>query len=351
MKVIRYLTHFLVTVILWSCKVDPQIIPELPSNKLQEVIPQGWPAPVYTFTGNTLSQDKFILGRALFYEPMLSLDNSISCGSCHQQTAAFANADHVLSHGINGLKGKRNAPAIFNLNWHPYFMHDGGIINLELQPVGPITNPIEMAETMSGVVDKLKASAKYKNLYLNAYGTEDITSQGLLKAMAQFMGMIYSYNSKFDRYKRGENNTNLSEAEQRGYNLFKANCNACHAEPLFSDFKFRSNGLSVDPGLNDSGRAHVEPLPQNRYKFKTPSLRNVARSYPYMHDGRFNTLEKCLDHYTSEKTNTYNLDPLLQNPLTLSAEDKKDLIEFLNTLTDYSYLEDPRFADPNIPHP
>jgi cytochrome c peroxidase len=334
--------------IIASCKVDPKIIEPLPTNDLVEIIPEGWPKPVYSFSINTITEDKFVLGRALFYDPILSVDSTISCGSCHQQAAAFAHADHNFSHGIYDRVGIRNAPGIFNLNWHPSFMHDGGINHIEVMPLGPITNTLEMGADINPVIAKLQASSKYKNLFKKAFGTETVNSQNMLRAMAQFMGLIYSYNSKFDIYKRGESNAQLSESELRGYNLFLTNCNTCHKEPLFTDFSFRSNGLAVDPLLNDTGRAHITSEAQDRFKFKTPSLRNIAKTAPYMHDGRFNTLQECLDHYANVKPNLVNLDPLLQNSgLSLSAQDKQDIIAFLNTLTDYKLLADRRFADPN----
>jgi cytochrome c peroxidase len=161
---------------------------------------------------------------------------------------------------------------------------------------------------------------------------------------------MYSYNSKFDYYKRGEKNVTLTESESRGYELFKTHCNTCHTEPLFSDFKFRNNGLAISV-YKDSGRAHVEHLPQNMYKFKTPSLRNVSRTAPYMHDGSFETLEQCLDHYTKPKSNVINLDPLLNDPMSLNDQEKADIIAFLITLTDKKFLDDARFADPNFPNP
>lgn len=335
---------------LWlaSCKVDPKINESLPSSGLAEVVPANWPAPVYSFSANTLSEKKFVLGRALFYETLLSADNTISCGTCHQLEYAFANTDHKVSHGINDLKGNRNTPGIFNVNWHPYFMHDGGINHIEVQPLGPIANPVEMNEDINNVLLKLKATAKYRSLFAEAFGDDNIDSQRMLKAMAVFMGTMYSYNSKFDKYKRGEDKVTLSEEELRGYTLFKKKCNACHTEPLFSDFAFRNNGLSIDPYLQDSGRAHVKPGIENRYKFKTPSLRNVAKTYPYMHDGRYATLEECLEHYNSKVSNTLNLDPLLQNqPITMTSQEMGDIIKFLNTLTDYTFIYDKRFANPN----
>ncbi|MBL7931558.1 MAG: c-type cytochrome [Bacteroidia bacterium] len=349
MKKISVILSVPILLFLVKCKVDPQIIPELPSDNLVEVIPPGWPQPHYTYTNNPLTEDRFILGRALFYEPMLSKNNDISCAFCHKQEEAFSNKSHRVSHNLQGADGNRNAPGMFNLAWHPYYMHDGGVLNLELQPIAPISNPVEMDEDINNIVSKLQASRKYRTLFTSAYGSDSVTSQRILKALAQFTGLMYSYNSKFDQYKRGENNVQLTEEELRGYQLFKANCNACHTEPLFTDFKFRSNGLKAS---NDSGRAHIEALPQNRYKFKTPSLRNVEVTWPYMHDGTYDSLEVCLDHYTMPKKNLVNLDPLLQNPMQLSARDKKDIIAFLKTLTDHKFLGDMRFADPNIPkHP
>jgi cytochrome c peroxidase len=334
---------------IFSCKVDPKINNPLPTDNLVEIIPAGWPQPVYTFSINTISQDKFVLGRALFYETMLSRDNSIACASCHQQFVAFANADHPLSHGLNGLLGKRNAPAIFNVNWIPLFMHDGGINQIENQPVGPITNPVEMAEDLNSVMQKLQASAKYKSLFTKAYGTEEVSSQKMMRALAQFMGLIYSNNSKYDYYKRGENNVTLSPSESHGYNLFLSNCNICHKEPLFSDYQFRNNGLPVDAFLKDSGRAHITRVATDIYRFKTPSLRNIAKTGPYMHDGRFTTLEECLDHYTNGITNLTNLDPWLETwVIQLSPQDKTDIIAFLNTLTDYKFINDKKFSDPNF---
>lgn len=349
----RYISFFLVVVLLQSCKVDPKIQVPLPSNNLVATVPAGWPQPKYNFENNPITEDRFILGRYLFYEPMLSRDNSVSCASCHQNATAFANADHDFSHGVPTVSGEeqfgvRNSPAMFNLNWHTSFMHDGGINHIELQPLGPITNPIEMDENISNVIAKLQASEKYRRLFKNAYGDEVINSQHMLKAMAQFMGLLYSYNSKFDHYKRREKKVELTEQELRGYGIFLEKCNSCHKEPLFSDFQFRSNGLSYNSNLKDSGRAHITGLEEDRFKFKTPSLRNIALTKPYMHDGRFTTLEQCLDHYTNGITNFTNLDPLLTNGIPLSAQEKSDIISFLNTLTDYEFVQDKRFGDPNF---
>jgi cytochrome c peroxidase len=344
----KSIIYFVCFFVIVSCQVDPKINTPLPADNLVPVIPAGWPQPKYNFEGNPITQDGFILGRALFYETMLSKDNSVSCSSCHQNFVAFANADHKLSHGINGQFGRRNAPGIYNLDWHPYLMQDGGISSIENQPLGPIGNPVEMDENIGEIINKLQATQKYRSLFKSAYGDETVNSLRILKSIAQFMGLMYSYNSKFDHYKRHENNVELSDQEYRGYNLFIAQCNSCHAEPLFSDFAFRSNGLQVDAILQDSGRARITGLPGDLYKFKTPSLRNVALTKPYMHDGRYETLEDCLDHYTDSLKNLVNLDPSLIHPLSLSAQDKQDIIVFLNTLSDFEFINDQRFADPNF---
>lgn len=313
-----------VSLVVTSCSVDPEIKPEVTKDEIKEIIPNGWPTPYYNFNNNPLSVEKFTLGRYLFYDPILSLDNTISCGSCHQQYVAFAHAGHDVSHGINGLLGKRNAPAIQNVNWLPTFMHDGGILNLEVQPLGPITNPIEMNENIGHVISKLSASAKYKQLFINAYGDDSITSQRMFKAMAQFMGTMYSYNSKYDMVKNGKES--FTSQEQSGYTLFSQKCASCHKEPLFSDYEFRNNGLSVNMALNDTGRAHITGNPSDRYKFKTPSLRNIEKTAPYMHDGRFATLDQCLNHYSSGIIISPTLDPLLNSGIPLTVQEKAILL-------------------------
>ncbi len=331
--------------ILASCSVDPEIKPKLPSNAIKEIIPEGWPQPVYRFENNTLTKEGFELGRELFYEEMLSSNNTISCGSCHQQFSAFANTEHRFSHGINDSLGNRNAPGLFNMNWNTTFMWDGGVNHIETQPLAPIVNPIEMNENLNNVVTKLSASNKYKQLFKSAFGSDEITSQKILKAFAQFQGVLYSYNSKYDQYKRNE--TSFTNEELAGYNLFVQKCNNCHREPLFTDHDFKNNGLPIDPTINDFGRENITGNSNDKFKFKTPSLRNIALTAPYMHDGRFNTLDQVLNHYSSGITNTTNLDPSLQSGINLSSTEKSNLKSFLLTLTDYKFIQDERFKDPN----
>jgi cytochrome c peroxidase len=328
-----------------SCSVDPEIKPKLPSNDIKEIIPEGWPQPVYRFENNTLTKEGFELGRELFYEEMLSSNNTISCGSCHQLFSAFANVDHRFSHGINDSLGNRNAPGLFNMNWNTSFMWDGGVNHIETQPLAPIANPIEMNENLNNVITKLSASNKYKQLFKSAFGNDEITTQNILKAFAQFQGVLYSYNSKFDQYKRNE--ISFTNEELAGYNLFIQKCNNCHREPLFTDHDFKNNGLSVDPTINDFGREKITGNVNDKFKFKTPSLRNIGLTAPYMHDGRFNTLDQVLNHYSSGISNTTNLDPSLQSGINLSSTEKSNLKAFLLTLTDYKFIQDERFKDPN----
>lgn len=306
-------------------------------------VPQYWPKPFYDFKRNPITEEGFQLGRNLFYDPILSRDNTISCQSCHLQQTGFTHVDHQLSHGIEGKIGTRNSMALINLAWSKDFMWDGGVNNLEMQPLNPITNPLEMDETLEHVVTKLRASEKYRKLFAKAFGDEKVTSQRLLKALAQFTVMLKSSNSKYDRVMRNEEQYN--EREQRGYDLFKTNCASCHKEPLFSDDKFEKNGLALDTTLNDIGRIKITNKKEDYLRFKIPTLRNIQFTFPYMHDGRFKTLTEVVKHYNS-LGNDKNLSKELAKPMNLSDNDRVDLVLFLMTLTDKEFLFDKRFSFP-----
>lgn len=328
-----------------ACEVDPVIKEELPTNDIRFSVPQGWPQPVYDYSTNPLTTEGFVLGRKLFYDTRLSRNNTISCGSCHQQFAAFSHLDHAVSHGIDGLLGTRNAPGLYNLNWHPSFMWDGGINHIEVQPLGPIANVVEMDEDINNVVVKLQNDADYRRLFREAFGTETITTPLILKAMAQFQGMLVSANSKYDRYLSGE--TSLSTSELNGLNLFQQKCNSCHTAPLFTNFQYMNNGL--DSVFADAGRARITLSAADSGTFKVPSLRNVGLTRQYMHDGRFNTLEEVLDHYSSGVVNSSTISAGVVGGIPMTAQEKQDIIAFLKTLSDYSFINDRRFADPFAP--
>lgn len=310
--------------------------------------PSNFPDPVYHFSTNTITKDGFELGRKLFYDPILSANNTISCGSCHIQTSAFTHHGHTVSHGIFDRMGTRNSPPIMNLAWNTSFMWDGGIFDLDLQAIAPITNHVEMDETMANVLTKLHSSSQYPALFKKAFGSDEISTSDFLKALSQFMLMCVSNNSKYDSVMRHEAGKAFTADEQEGYTVFKQKCGSCHKEPLFTDYSFRNNGISIS-GVNDEGRYLITQNETDKYKFKVPSLRNLAYTAPYMHDGRFFTLEAVLDHYTNQVQNTPNLDPAFQQDvqlgLSITADQKLKIIAFLSTLNDKSFLLDKRFSE------
>lgn len=341
-KQLKYLIIVLAAITLvHSCKPDPPISPDL---QISFETPKGWPQPYYNFENNKLTSAGFELGRKLFFDPRLSDDNTISCGSCHQPFSAFAQLDHPVSHGINNLLGTRNAQALFNLNWHTSFFWDGGVNHIENQPINPIQNPVEMAETLPNIIAKLNQDEDYKSRFTATFGSDTINSQRIFKALAQFMGMLVSNHSKYDKYTRGEDGGNMTADELAGLGIFEDKCASCHKPPLFSDFSFRNNGL-MPTAINDSGRAHITRDPDDLYKFSVPSLRNLKYSPPYMHDGRFSSLDKVLDHYATGIHQSPTLDPLLQNGIQLSATQRANLLAFLNTLNDETFVKDPRFQE------
>jgi cytochrome c peroxidase len=311
---------------------------------LELELPAGFPAPQYSFTGNPLTKEGFELGRKLFYDGRLSKDGNFPCASCHQQFAAFATFDHPLSHGFNNQFTLRNAPGLFNMAWNKEMHWDGGITNIEVQPLAPITAPNEMAEDINNVINKLNADEVYPKMFTAAFGDETITSQRMLFAITQFVSAMVSGNSKYDKVKQGL--ATFTQTEQNGYTLFQSKCAACHSEPLFTDHSFRNTGIPVDPFINDYGRMRITNKKEDSLKFKVPSLRNVALTFPYGHDGRFSSITSVLDHYSSGVQNGPTTDALLKNKIPLSNFDKFYLLEFLKTLTDSTFIADKRFAQP-----
>lgn len=307
-------------------------------------VPNGWPKPVYDFSKNPLTEEGFQLGRNLFYDPILSRDNTISCQSCHLQQTGFTHVDHPLSHGIEGKIGTRNSMALINLAWNKDFMWDGGVNNLEVQPINPITNPLEMDEKMENVVAKLQQSQKYRTLFAKAFGDEEITSQRILKALAQFTVMLKSSDSKYDKVMRHE--ASFTEEEQKGYELFKINCASCHKEPLFCDDKFENNGVKPDDFLKDGGRIKITKNRKDSLRFKVPTLRNIELTAPYMHDGSIKNLAMVLFHYTDDIYVSPTLSKQLDKKIVLNEDDKDNMLLFLKTLTDETFINNPKFKYP-----
>ena len=234
---------------------------------MQQEIPEGFPSPVYTFQDNPLSKEGFELGRKLFYDSQLSIDNSISCASCHQQIGGFGTYQHDLSHGVNNSHTIRNAPVLFNLAWNTSFHWDGEFSSLKDEAAQPINGHIEMGETWEGVINKIKDDPYYKEEFKKVFGYPFIRPEYILKALAQFTGYMTSADSKYDRYKKG--NVNFTTQEEAGYQLYKANCATCHPEPLFTDYSFRNIGLPLDNFLKDFGRMRITGQKGDSLKFLT----------------------------------------------------------------------------------
>jgi cytochrome c peroxidase len=337
-KVSIYLLAFIATALLFISASKKLYVPK----PIKFIIPQGFPKPSKNiFANNPLTQEGFLLGKKLFYDTKLSKDGQVSCESCHQQFAAFSTYDHDYSHGVNNSFTNRNAPALINLAWMDKLHWDGGVNHIEVQPLNPLTAPNEMSETLDTVLHKLKSDAEYKAMFKAAFGDANITTQRMLKALAQFTGSLVSANSKYDKVKRGEATFILPE--QKGYDLFKLYCNTCHKEPLFTDNSFRNNGITINKH-NDIGRQKITLNAKDSLKFKVPTLRNVGVTLPYMHDGRFFDVEKVIDHYRNLDTTLINLDADLHKKITITEMQKKQLAMFLYTLTDTSFTKNKRFA-------
>lgn len=342
-----------------ACQPDEPKIP-IPKDETPYVLNYG-PLPEPELPAdNPLTQQGVELGKMLFYEEILSLDGSQSCASCHRQSDGFSDTAR-FSIGVEMLEGKRQAMPIFNMAWHTNaFFWDGRAHLLRDQSLLPIQDPLEMNETLENVIAKLSESQDYKDQFSRAFGSEEITSEKMSLAMEQFMLSIVSYDSKFDRYKAGL--VQLTESEERGRLLFEteynpffpnqsgADCAHCHGGANFENDQYMNNGLDTDVDMVDIGREEVTKDPADRGKFKVSTLRNIAVTPPYMHDGRFKTLEEVIDHYNEGIKESATADPTVLNTkdsgLFLDAQDKTDLINFLKTLTDDTFLNNPEYASP-----
>ena len=310
---------------------------------------------------NPITEARSELGRRLFYDKLLSSDGTVSCASCHLQSDGFADGNR-FSTGVNGAQGERQGMAIFNLARHNGgFFWDGRAATLREQALGPIENPFEMNETLGNVVNKLSNSDEYPAMFTNAFGDQNITADRIGLALENFMLTIVSNDSKYDRYLSGS--ATLSESERRLFlGVDQGNgpgggpgndprCVSCYGGANFDSPQFFNIGLDTDAEITDLGREYVTGNPNDRGKFKTTSLRNIAVTGSYMHDGRFNTLDQVLQFYNTGVQNSNTLAPQLQNAaqngLGFSVQDREDIVNFLETLTNLSYLNNPEYSDPN----
>lgn len=333
-----------------SCTNDDGEYIAVGENELLTVtLPSNFPPMAYNVSENPPTKYGFELGKKLFYDGKLSANGFISCGFCHEQRFSFTHHGHQFSHGIDDLQGTRNTPSIANMAFFQEFAWDGATNHLDLFPIIPITNEVEMGETMTSVLQKLQADEAYQKDFNAAFEEGGVSHTNFLKALAQFMVMMVSYNSKYDKYVRNEDGVSLTDQELQGLSIFQEKCASCHTTDLFSDGTFRNNGLPPNPNINDLGRAEVSGSPSDNYKFKVPSLRNVALTAPYMHDGRFGSLESVLNFYQNGVQDSPTLDPLLKNGnalgISLNDDEKLALIAFLGTLTDDEFITDKRFAE------
>lgn len=302
---------------------------------------------------NPLTEEGISLGKKLFFDPILSQDNSMSCSSCHHPENSFTDTTK-FSEGVDGNLGIRNSMPLFNLAWNfdERFAWDGKEFGLETQALEPVTNALEMHSDWTDVVNKLQEHAEYPTLFKQAFGITTINSTYVTKAIAQFERTLISANSKFDQYLLGQ--TVLSENELNGLTVFlseeKGDCFHCHGnenEPLWTDNDFHNNGL--DTNFTDLGLGSVTGDPNDNGKFKSPSLRNLVFTAPYMHDGRFETLDEVIDHYSEGLQRSATIDPLMkqidQGGVNLSQTDKADLKAFLLTLSDYEFINNTNFQE------
>ena len=355
----RYLFLFVgITVIFMACKKNKTIYVQTP---YELKIPSHFPDMIIPID-NPMTVEGVELGRKLFYEKKLSGDNTQACATCHAPSAGFSDPEQ-FSTGIDGLQGDRNSMALINLGWNTSFFWDGRSKTLEEQIIQPVINPIEMHEEWKNVVGKLSADIEYKNMFFKAFNTDEIDSLQAAKAIAQFLRTLISGESKFDVMYKFENNLSLSANDQviyqtitpsewAGYDLFKslngADCFHCHNGPLMQVQKFSNNGL--DAAFTDIGRGDVTGDPNDYGKFKVPTLRNIAYTAPYMHDGRFSTIDEVIEHYSSGIQQSSTIDPLIeyafQGGVQLDAFEKDLLKQFLMTLSDENFVNNPDFQEP-----
>ncbi len=355
---LKILSYYIIIILFGaSCSSEKDdyvsITPAAEENqnaKLEFTVPANFPEPSYNVSLNPPTEKGFELGKKLFYDGRLASDGVISCGFCHIQDFAFTHHTHIVSHGVDGALGTRNAQPLHNMAFMKEFTWDGAVMHLDLQPVVPITAEVEMNETFSSIFKKLEDEPEYVTLFAEAFEDQKINAENMLKALSQFMIMMVSANSKYDKIERNEGSV-FTDEEKAGFDLFNTKCASCHSGTLFTDQSYRNNGLAIDPQYNDIGRKRVTGLDEDMQKFKVPSLRNIELTFPFMHDGRYRTLEDVLNHYSDGMVDSETLDPMFTDEsgtvvgIPMTDLEKQQIIVFLKTLTDDDFLNDQRFSE------
>lgn len=320
-------------------------------------LPPTLPDTIPILPENPLTIEGIKLGRKLFYDPILSKDTTQSCASCHNQANAFTDNNKAFSKGIDGLNGNRNSMALFNLAWGNNFFWDGRAKTLEEQAQQPVPNPIEMHLEWIDAECRLNNDKLYRIDFYKAFGTKTITQQLVGNAIAQFERTLISGTSPYDLAATPGSGVELSDEALLGYELFfteGGDCFHCHGNPkLFTDFAYHNNGLDYTDNFNgflDLGLGKQTQVQTDNGKLKTPSLRNLAFTAPYMHDGRFATLNQVLDHYSEGIKNSPTIDPVIKatfpNGLHLTEPEKSAILAFLATLNDTAFINNPNFSKP-----
>lgn len=300
-------------------------------------VPEGFESIPFP-EDNPFSAEKWTLGKTLFYDPSLSVDFSTSCASCHHSELAFTD-NQATSKGVEDRDGTRNSPTLANVAYQPYFMREGSVPSLEMQVLVPIQEHNEFAFNMVELCERLNEMPDYVRMTQDAFGTE-MTPFALTRALATFERTLISGNSPYDQFKQGKGA--LSASEMRGMDLFfsaRTNCSTCHSGINFTDYSIRNNGYES----GDVGRMRFTTDSADYSLFKIPSLRNIALTDPYMHDGSFATLREVIDNYNAGGSSAYS-DPLIR-PLNLTETEINDLIQFLHSLTDEEFISNPIFKE------
>ncbi|HBL79043.1 cytochrome-c peroxidase [Aequorivita vladivostokensis] len=362
MKILKYFFGVLILSLFIACSssdpdpIDPNedYVPTPKPLAVPPIFKRLLPPPNIP-ADNPQTVEGVALGRKLFFDPILSGDGTQACASCHQPSNSFSDTNR-FSVGIDGLEGTRNSMPIYNMAWSTTdkFFWDGRANSIEEQALGPVENPVEMHNTWENAVASLQSHAAYPEMFNKAFGTSNITKELTAKAIAQFERTLISANSPFDKYLLGEGS--LTPQELNGFQIFmdesRGDCFHCHGNdnsPLWTDNAFHNNGL--DAIITDKGLGEVTGDPNHDGLFKSPSLRNLAFTAPYMHDGRFATLDEVINHYSEGLVYSRTIDPLMKavsrGGVHLTESDKADLKAFLLSLSDSSFINNPDFQDPN----
>lgn len=302
------------------------------ANKFQLEYPHHFPEPILSPTRNALTYEGVALGKDLFFDPILSADRQISCASCHRPELAFSDGEK-FSVGHSGNQLKRNTPALINLAWSERFFWDGGVKNLESLSFAALMNPDEMGSDLTSLCERLNDHPQYSTKFKRAFQTDSISSAFISRALAQYLRTLISTGSKYDSVQL--ETTKYSKIEKDGQRVFNKNCAVCHSPPLFTDNSFHHNGLEQEFSSSDlylnTGRFRITRDSSDLGKYKTPTLRNLALTAPYMHDGRFATLDQVLSHYQNIDSTNQIQDPNVSR-IFFSNDEKLALKEFLTTL-------------------